>query len=118
MGFIGMFMCQFASILGVIYTTPDTASMWAPLIPVVVAILAILLRTEPLPKIKTKIGSAKIFGILLAAGGAFVMTYANRNGRSVNGDDLAKPKPYGYLFLLISVFSSGVWIVMQKIYFQ
>jgi len=73
MGFIGMFVNQFTFILGVIYTTPDTASMWAPLIPVVATIIAILLRTEPLPKIKTKIGSAKIFGILLAAGGAFVM---------------------------------------------
>jgi len=116
MGFIGMFINQFAYILGVVFTTPDTASMFQPLVPVVVTIAAILLRTEPLPRLKTKIGSAKIFGILLATGGALIMAYGKQTGSksSDDGKNLTKPKPYGYLFLVINISASALWVVMQK----
>ena len=110
-----MFVNQFAYILGVVYTTPDTASMFQPLVPVVVVIVAVILRTEPCPRINTKGGFAKVFGVVLAVSGAIIMTYGKQNA----GDapkSVGTPKPIGYIFLLINVSAAAVWVVLQKKY--
>ena len=119
MGFFGMFINQLMYILGVVYTTPDTASMFQAIIPVLVVIIAVLFRTERFPRVNTKLGAAKIFGILLATGGALLMAYAKQNAKS-NGSNtdknLTKPTWYGYLFLVANISCTAVWVVMQKKY--
>lgn len=117
MGFIGMFINQFAYILGVIYTTPDTATMFQPLVPVVCSIMAVLLRTEKVPKVNTKIGFAKIFGILLAVCGALLMTYGKNNASDVTSNKkVGKPTLFGYICLVVNVSASALYIVIQKKY--
>lgn len=119
MGFIGMFVNQLMYILGVVYTTPDTASMFQAIIPVLVVVFAIIFRTERFPRINSKLGFAKIFGILFATGGALLMAYGKQNAKESDAStdkNLTKPTWYGYVFLLVNISCTSVWVVMQKKY--
>ena len=112
-------MNQLMYILGVVYTTPDTASMFQAIIPVLVVITAVLFKTERFPRINSKLGSAKIFGILLATGGALLMAYGKQNAKGGDGGEdkkLTKPTWYGYVFLVVNISCTSVWVVMQKKY--
>ena len=117
MGFISMFIGQYSYILGVLYTTPDTASMFQPLVPVACSIVAVVFRTEKVPRVNTKTGFAKIFGILLATAGALLMTYGKNNtsNHSVN-KKVGKPTPFGYIALVVNVSCSALYVVIQKKY--
>ncbi|XP_066934393.1 uncharacterized protein [Clytia hemisphaerica] len=116
MGFFGMFINQFSYIQGVVFTTPDTASMFQALIPILVVIVAILVKNEPFPKIRTKTGLAKLLGILFATVGALVMAYAKQNAKNKSDADknLTPPTWYGYLFLVSNITCSAGWMVVQK----
>ena len=125
MGGIGMFCTQLFYILGVINTTPDTASMFQPLVPVICTIIAIAMRVEKPPNLTHRTGLAKVFGIALATCGALIMTYSKNtkhNNSSITAIsktskvNLGEPSLYGYLCLFGNVSSAALWIVVQKKY--
>ena len=125
MGGIGMFSGQLFYILGVINTTPDTASMFQPLVPVVCTIIAIVMQVEKPPNLTHRTGLAKVFGIALATCGALIMTYSKNVKHSLptttetpktDENSLGEPSLYGYLYLFGNVSSASLWIVVQKKY--
>eukprot|EP00051_Salpingoeca_urceolata_P029878 m.7520 g.7520 ORF g.7520 m.7520 type:complete len:461 (+) comp2966_c0_seq1:107-1489(+) len=73
LGLTGMFGNQFLYIEGLYYTTPNIASIMQPCIPVFTALLAFMTCMEPLPGRNRQYQWLKIFGILLAVGGAILM---------------------------------------------
>lgn len=113
-----MFINQFAYILGVVHTTPDTASMFQPLVPVICSLFAVIFRIERFPRLNTLTGFAKFFGILLATGGALLMTYGKNNAGDHGHPDkkVGKPTAFGYIALLVNTSSSSLYIIVQKKY--
>lgn len=104
-------------ILGVSYTSPDIASMFQPLAAVFTVIVAVVFKIEKFPQITTKTGAAKIFGILIATGGAIIMNFgksSKKNGLQNNTSDAMSL--FGYLALLLSTMCSAFYIVLQKKY--
>uniref|UniRef100_A0A7M5V6G7 EamA domain-containing protein n=1 Tax=Clytia hemisphaerica TaxID=252671 RepID=A0A7M5V6G7_9CNID len=120
MGGIGMFGGQLFYIIGLINTTPDTASMFQPLTAVLCTIVAILMKVEKVPKLSERTGLAKVVGICLATLGALIMTYSKNSKHSdVSKDEKSKigePNLFGILCLLGNITTSSVWVVMQKKY--
>lgn len=111
LGLTGMFGNQLLYILGVYYTNANIASIFQPAIPVWTALLAIITRIEPFPKLQKLHGWAKMLGILLAAAGASTMVV--NKVKSGNG---ALPEGYalGYFFLIGNTLSMAVYILLQK----
>jgi len=116
MGFVGMFLGQVLYIFGVIYTTPDTASMFQPLVPVSCTIVAIIMKVERSPEMNKRTGIAKVFGICLATGGALLMTYSKQT--KLEGADLGlgAGNMFGFACLFGNILSASIWIVTQKKY--
>ncbi|XP_057290300.1 uncharacterized protein LOC130612990 [Hydractinia symbiolongicarpus] len=74
-------------------------------------------KIEAFPRITTKAGAAKIFGILIATGGAIIMNFgksSKKNGLQNNTSDALSL--FGYLALLSSTMCSAFYIVLQKKY--
>lgn len=88
LGLTGMFGGQLAYILGIYYANPNIASLYQPAMPVWAAVFVIIARVvcmptggsplltseqENVPSVTQIRGLLKIFGILLASGGALLM---------------------------------------------
>ena len=115
MGIIGMFGSQLMYILGVYYTTADTAAIFQPLAPVWTTLIAILTKTEKLPQLNKLRGWAKTLGILFATGGAVTVTLVRKGQGSPNTSDKSSTDLFiGYIFLLGNTFTMGAYIVIQK----
>ena len=115
MGFSGMFCSQFLYVIGVYYTTANVASMFQPLIPVWTCIIAVLARIEKVPKLNSKRGAAKIFGVLLAVTGAMLMTVS----KNTKHDRRAQILPFqivGYFALIGNTLATAVYVVIQQKY--
>ena len=104
-------------LLGVYYTNANITAILQPIIPVWTALLAIIVRIEPFPNLRTLHGWAKCLGIVLAAVGAIVMTLqksalgkAADHGTSTS-DDIHF---IGYIFLLGNTLSMAGYVLLQK----
>ena len=131
MGGVGIYSAQLFYILGVINTTPDTASMFQPLVPVACTIVAVIMRVEKPPSLEHRTGIAKIFGIALATCGALIMTYSKTakhqptptttiltpsTTTGFQDSIVGEPNAMGILYLFGNIFCSSLWIVIQKKY--
>ena len=118
LGFMGIFLSQYSYIIGLINTTPDTASMLVLLTPILCTIFAIVLKIEDPPKYDKK-GLAKVSGILVAVTGASIMTY-NKNlkhssaGKSIGKSPQNDTKSFGLICLCIHIVCKSTWILGQK----
>ena len=115
LGVTGMWGNQLFYILGLYYTSATIASCWQPAIPVFAAFFAIILRVEPFPPLAKCRGWLKLLGILLAAGGALVLTL----GKPDNGHSTAaetKKATLGNIFLLANCSCMALYINIQKIF--
>ena len=114
LGFIGIFLSQYSYIIGLINTTPDTASTLVLLTPILCTILAIVLKIEDPPNYDKK-GIAKVSGILVAVTGASIMTYSKNHKRTSSEDGgLQDTKSFGLVCLCIHIICKSTWILGQK----
>uniref|UniRef100_A0A7M5UHA4 EamA domain-containing protein n=2 Tax=Clytia hemisphaerica TaxID=252671 RepID=A0A7M5UHA4_9CNID len=108
LGFTGIFLSQYSYILGLINTTPDTASMLVLLTPIVVTVFSIILKIERQPQCDRK-GYAKIFGILTAVVGASIMAGQHSKNKISTGSS-----SFGFLCICFHIVTKSTWILGQK----
>ncbi|XP_003387276.1 PREDICTED: WAT1-related protein At5g45370-like [Amphimedon queenslandica] len=111
-GLLGMFGNQYLFILGVYKAGPNVASVFQPLIPVWTAVIVWLTCTERAKPAGVAFW-IKLFGILLAAGGAIEITVTGE--RSSGGTDEDRfQRILGYLFLFGNTLCMSVYVWLQK----
>lgn len=115
LGILGMFCNQLFYILGIYYTSANTASIFQPAIPVWTSIVAVVARIEPFPALKTIRGWAKLLGVLCAASGAVVMTMFRDSGGKKNQRE-GWENGIGYIFLIGNTLAMAIYVVFQKKY--
>ena len=104
-------------LLGVYYTNANITAIFQPIIPVWTALLAIIVRIEPFPNLRTLRGWAKCLGILLAAVGAIVMTLKkSASGKAADHGTSTRDDIHfiGYIFLLGNTLSMAGYVLLQK----
>jgi len=101
-------------IIGLINTTPDTASMLTSLTPIAITTLSIVLKIEKAPQYNG-IGFLKIFGIILAVVGALFMAHSKQT-HLTKSKTLGEVTTFGLICVGVHVFSKTVWILSQKKY--
>ena len=115
LGLTQMFGSPFLFILGIYYTNANIASILQPTIPVWTALLAIILRIEPFPDLRTLRGWAKFLGIPLAAAGAMIMMVQNVAGEPEDSVGTINKIPFwGFVFLLGNTLCTASYIVLVK----
>ena len=108
-------------IIGLINTTPDTASMLSSLTPIVITTMSIVLKIEKTPQYNW-IGFLKIFGIILAVIGALLMTHSKQMRHTSDKESLTERKTlgevnsFGVMCVGVHVLSKTIWILSQKRY--
>ena len=117
LGLTGIFGSPFLYILGIYYTNANIASIFQPAISVWTALLAIIVRIEPLPDLRTLRGWAKCLGILLAAAGAMVMMIHNSGHTTDRRGSSGKIHFWGLTFLLGNTLCTASYIIIQKKFF-
>ena len=103
-------------LLGVYYTNANITAIFQPIIPVWTALLAIIVRIEPFPNLRTLRGWAKCLGIVLAAVGAIVMTLQKSSGKAADHGTSTSDDIHfiGYIFLLGNTLSMAGYVLLQK----
>ena len=108
-------------ILGLINTTPDTASMLTSLTPIVITTLSIVLKIEKVQH--NWIGFLKIFGIILAVIGALLMTYSKQTRHTsdketslTKRETLGEVNSFGLICIGFHIISVTMWSLCQKKY--
>ena len=104
-------------LLGVYYTNANITAIFQPIIPVWTALLAIIVRIEPFPNLRTLRGWAKCLGIVLAAVGAIVMTLKkSASGKAADHGTSTSDDIHfiGYIFLLGNTLSMAGYVLLQK----
>ena len=104
-------------LLGVYYTNANITAIFQPIIPVWTALLAIIVRIEPFPNLRTLRGWAKCLGIVLAAVGAIVMTLKkSASGKEADHGTSTSDDIHfiGYIFLLGNTLSMAGYVLLQK----
>ena len=118
LGLTGIFGSPFLYILGIYYTNANIASIFQPAISVWTALLAIIVRIEPLPDLRTLRGWAKCLGVLLAAAGAMVMMIQNISADTTDRrGSSGKIHFWGLTFLLGNTLCTASYIIIQKKFF-
>ena len=119
-GVFCIFLGQLSNILGVYYVSPDITSMLQPVVPVWTFIVAAIARVEKLPNIRRFNGILKLLGVLLAIGGAFMLTFGKQKQHKSNKvEDRNESEAFlifGYLCILYNTFSMALLAVLQKKY--
>ena len=115
-----IFLGQLSNILGVYYVSPDITSMLQPVVPVWTFIVAAIARVEKLPNIRRFNGILKLLGVLLAIGGAFMLTFGKQKQHKSNKvEDRNESEAFlifGYLCILYNTLSMALLAVLQKKY--
>jgi drug/metabolite transporter (DMT)-like permease len=109
LGLTGMFGNQVLFIYGLYFTSSTVASIFQPLIPVITAAFAMIVRLEPF--VARDWGSwIKLWGICTSGGGAIIMVTA-KGSFSVNSQAFI-----GYLLLLGNTSCMAIYVILQKKY--
>eukprot|EP00040_Diaphanoeca_grandis_P030306 m.178966 g.178966 ORF g.178966 m.178966 type:complete len:422 (+) comp31953_c7_seq1:329-1594(+) len=111
LGLTGMFGGQLFYILGVFFAGPDVASIYQPAMPVWAAVFVIIVGAEKVPNVCTIAGLLKVFGVLLAAGGAVTMGLAETK-KGKGGSTAAA----GGMLSLLNTVLFAMYVTIQKKY--
>ena len=94
--------------------------MLQPVVPVWTFIVAAIARVEKLPNIRRFNGILKLLGVLLAIGGAFMLTFGKQKQHKSNKvEDRNESEAFlifGYLCILYNTLSMALLAVLQKKY--
>eukprot|EP00041_Stephanoeca_diplocostata_P015837 m.304386 g.304386 ORF g.304386 m.304386 type:complete len:234 (+) comp20172_c2_seq35:116-817(+) len=110
LGLTGMFGGQLAYILGIYFGGPDIASIMQPAMPVWASLFVIILGVERPPDLRTIRGWLKVFGILLAAGGAVAMSKSKGSNTEYSNQTL------GAILSLSNTILFAMYVTIQKKY--
>ena len=94
--------------------------MLQPVVPVWTFIVAAIARVEKLPNIRRLNGILKLLGVLLAVGGAFMLTFGKQKQHKTNEViDRIESEAFlifGYLCILYNTISMALLAILQKKY--
>ena len=115
LGVIGIYLNQLFYLLGVTYIGANITTIFQQLIPIWTTFLTIITCTERVPSVKTVPTWLKLFGTVLAIGGAVEISLLHSNTQNTNSSQQSHAW-LGYLCVIPNTFLLSAFIVLQKKY--